>query len=81
MRYSNVKEAVENVMGGKILDHEAKDILNQGITRGLSRGIVALIETCQEVGLNKEEASQKLMQKFQISADEATEKVREYWKP
>ena len=81
MRYSNVKEEVENVMGGKILDHEAKDILNQGITRGLSRGIVALIETYQEVGPNKEEASQKLMQKFQISADEATEKLREYWKP
>ena len=29
-KYKNVKEGVESIMGGKILDYEAKDILNQG---------------------------------------------------
>ena len=29
-RYTNVKKGVESIMGGKILNYEAKDILNRG---------------------------------------------------
>ena len=37
-KYSNVKEGVGAIMGGKILDHEAKDILNMGIAKGREEG-------------------------------------------
>lgn len=33
-KYSKVQEGVGKIMGGKILDYEAKDILNQGRAEG-----------------------------------------------
>ncbi len=38
IKYSKVKEEVGNVMGGKVLDYEAKDILNQGRQEGRQEG-------------------------------------------
>ena len=37
-KYSNVKEGVGAIMGGKILDYEAKDILNKGRAEGREEG-------------------------------------------
>jgi hypothetical protein len=34
-----IKKEVTDVMGGKILDYEAKNILNKGISIGISQGI------------------------------------------
>lgn len=39
-KYEKVKEGVESTMGGKILNYEAKDILNQGRAEGHTEGIV-----------------------------------------
>ncbi|MBQ6441303.1 MAG: hypothetical protein IJJ13_01750 [Lachnospiraceae bacterium] len=36
--YENVREGVENVMGGKVLNYEAKEILNRGISQGVGQG-------------------------------------------
>ena len=56
----------------------------EGEARGEARGIVPgeqknLVETYQEFGKNKEETIKKLMDKFQLSRDEAEEKVKKYW--
>ena len=37
-KYDNVKEGVKSVMGGKILDYEAKIILNEGRKEGRKQG-------------------------------------------
>ena len=37
-RYEKVKEEVKEIMGGKILDYEAKDIRNKGIQMGITIG-------------------------------------------
>lgn len=37
-KYQNVREGVEYVMDGKVLEYEAKTILNDGIQIGLDRG-------------------------------------------
>lgn len=37
-RYDKVREGVKSVMGGKVLEYEAKTILNQGIALGEARG-------------------------------------------
>lgn len=45
--FNNVRNGVSEIMGGKILDYEAKDILNQGLAQGeamLSKLINILIE-------------------------------------
>lgn len=39
-----VREGVNTVMGGKVLDYEAKDILKQGIEQGIEQGIAQGIE-------------------------------------
>ena len=38
VKYSKVQEGVGKIMGGKILNYEAKDILNQGIEKGREEG-------------------------------------------
>lgn len=34
-KYENVKERVKDVMGGQVLDYEAKRIRNEGIEKGI----------------------------------------------
>ncbi len=38
VKYDNVREGVKTVMGGKVLNYEAKDILNQGVKQGIEQG-------------------------------------------
>ena len=38
-KYENVKEGVRTVMGGRILEYEAKTILKEGIKEGMKQGI------------------------------------------
>ena len=47
----NVKEGVRSVMGGKILEYEAKAILNKGIEQGREQGIEQGIEQGREQGI------------------------------
>ncbi|MBQ9252495.1 MAG: hypothetical protein IJ188_07660 [Clostridia bacterium] len=35
----SVKEGVYSIMGGHVLNYEAKEILNQGIAQGITQGI------------------------------------------
>ena len=37
-KYQNVREGVEPIMGGKIIEYEAKTILNKGIEQGIEQG-------------------------------------------
>ncbi|MBO6178595.1 MAG: hypothetical protein J6O04_05445 [Selenomonadaceae bacterium] len=37
-KYDKVRKGVEETMGGKIIEYEAKDILNKGLKRGLQKG-------------------------------------------
>ncbi len=39
-KYENVREGVKSVMGGKILEHEAKTILREGWEQGHEEGVV-----------------------------------------
>ena len=41
--YINVKEGVVSIMGGKILNYEAKDILNQGRNEGRAEGLTQVV--------------------------------------
>lgn len=38
VKYDKVKEEVSDIMGGKILQYKAKDILNEGIRQGIRQG-------------------------------------------
>lgn len=48
-KYENIKKEVKRVMGGQILEYEAKNILRQGIKQGLEQGL----EQGREQGLEQ----------------------------
>ena len=48
-KYANVKEEVGAIMGGKILDYPAKDILNQGRAEGRVQDVLELLSELGDV--------------------------------
>jgi len=38
-KYDKVRKGVEETMGGKIIEYEAKDILNRGLMQGIKKGL------------------------------------------
>ena len=51
----------------------------QGRIEGQQKGIQAVVESLQEVGLEKEVICGKIQEKFQLSSDEAAQEVEKYW--
>ena len=88
-KYENVMEGVKQVMGGKVLDYEAKRIKNEGIEEGIKEGIkegivegkaAGIVETGVDVGLSDKEILDKLQIKLNISLQMAQEYFSRYGK-
>jgi len=95
-KYTVLKEGVKNVMGGKILEYEAKTIRNAGIAEGEARGraegeargraegeekgIRSLTEVCQEFGSTLIDTVEKVAAKFGLDEETSRKKVLMYWK-
>ena len=58
VKYSKVREGVGKIMGGKILDYEAKDILNRGKAEGKAENILELL---WEIGAVPQELQKRIM--------------------
>ena len=71
-----IKEGVKGVMGGKVLEYEAKTILKQGIAQGIEQGIHNLIETLNELGVEQTIIKSKLMEKFHLSEEQALQYLK-----
>ena len=52
-KYENIRRGVKSIMGGKVLDYEAKTIRNEGLAEGMERGIERGIERGMERGMEK----------------------------
>ena len=61
-KYSKVKEGVGTIMGGKILDYPAKDILNRGRAEGRAEEKAVLIKKKLERGDSIEKIADDLME-------------------
>lgn len=60
-KYENVKEGVKSVMGGKVLEYEAKTIRNEGISQGISQGrIEAYVDLLNDGIITLQEAAKRL---------------------
>ena len=65
VRYSKVQERVGKIMGGKILDYEAKDILNRGRAEGRIEGCTeTLSQMITEILEEKGSLSKQLQKKI-----------------
>ncbi len=78
--YITLRKGVKEVMGGKILDYEAKSIRNAGIAEGEEKGIRTLTEVCQELGSSLIDTIEKVAVKFGLDEETSRKKVLMYWK-
>ena len=61
-KYSNVKEGVGIIMGGKILDYPAKDILNRGRAEGERNHLVSIVQKKLANGQSVEKIAEDLLE-------------------
>ncbi len=75
VKYESVKKGVQSVMGGKVLEYEAKTIRNEaleeGMERGIDRGIYALVSTLKDMNVPIQTILEKVQEKFNLSLETA----------
>lgn len=71
VKYDSVKKGVQSVMGGKILEYEAKTIRNEGIEEGMEKGINALVSTLKDMNVPIQTILEKVQEKFNLSLETA----------
>ena len=62
-------------MGGKVLEYEAKTILNKGREEGREEGILALVSTLKEMNVPVQTILEKVQDKFSLTLDVAKKYV------
>ncbi len=60
-KYVSVREGVKSVMGGKVLEYEAKSIREEGI-----RGTVSVLK---ELGIPMQTVRVKIQEKYHLSSE------------
>ena len=58
-------------MGGKVLEYEAKTILNRGREEGREEGITALVSTLKDMNVPIQTILEKVQEKFNLSLENA----------
>ena len=51
----------------------------EGIKEGIKESIKALIETCKELGVSREDTESRIALKLVVPLDEARDYVNQYW--
>lgn len=65
MKYCSVREGVKAVMGGKVLEYEAKSIKREGIEKGI-RGTVSILKN---LGLPPQTILLKIQEQYGLSPE------------
>ena len=72
-----LKEEIKMTRSGQML---INDGIEQGVAQGVTVGIKALVDTCQELKVLKEDTVERIMKGFDLSREEAEQNVEKYWK-
>lgn len=75
---NKVKEAMFMTPLGKMLFSDGFD---SGIEKGIEKGAQALITTCQETGISQHATLEKLIDKLELTAQDAGKYMALYWQP
>ena len=69
-KYENISKEVSNIMGGKVLEYEAKTILNQGkllqLIELVEKGLLSIEVAAQEANMTLEEFKQSMLTKTNL---------------
>lgn len=79
-----VKEDIQMTKIGQMIFEDGVEMgleqgMERGMERGMEQGIQALIETCREVGVSREDTQRKVMQKFSLPEDKAENYLKRCW--
>ncbi|MCI7260932.1 MAG: hypothetical protein PT949_03185 [Selenomonadales bacterium] len=72
-----ILEGVEDIMGGKILDYEAKDILNKGREEGIVLGQAQMLTNLVLSKLKKHKSPEAIADALEISEDKVLDIARQ----
>lgn len=76
-KYKSIKEGVKSVMGGKVLEYEAKTIkregIKEGLEEGLKEGIKGTVSILRNLGIPRQTILSKIQEQYNLSP-EASEK-------
>lgn len=74
-KYESVREGVKAVMGGKVLEYEAKTIRNEGlkegVEKGVEKGIEGTVSILKSMGLMPQEIMFKIQEQYKLSPEAA----------
>jgi len=68
-KYNSVKEGVKTVMGGKVLEYEAKTIKKEGIREGIEQGIEGTVSILKNLGVPAQTILVKIQEQYHLSPE------------
>ena len=71
VKYDSVKKGVQSVMGGKILEYEAKTILNKGREEGREEGIYGTVSILKKLNVPVQTILAKIQEEYNLSLETA----------
>ena len=69
VKYDSVKEGVKAVMGGKVLEYEAKTIKREGIEEGIEEGIKGTVSILKNLGVPTQTILVKIQEQYNLSPE------------
>ena len=69
IKYRSVREGVKTVMGGKVLEYEAKSIKREGIKEGIEQGIEGTVSILKALGIPPQTILAKIQEQYNLSPE------------
>ena len=69
VKYNSVKEGVKAVMGGKVLEYEAKTIKREGIKEGIEQGIEGTVSILKNLGIPPQTILIKIQEQYNLTPE------------
>ena len=70
-KYHAVREAVKSVMGGKVLEYEAKTIKREGIKEGIKEGIEGTVSILKNLGVPQQTILANIQEQYNLSPEDS----------
>ena len=70
-RYAAVRKGVKSIMGGKVLDYEAKTIRNEGVEEGIEEGIRGTVSVLKKLGIPAQAIRIQIQEQYNLSQEES----------
>ena len=80
-KYEKIRKGVDGIMGGKVIETEAKKMYNKGILigeeNGRSEGIIGAIGILKDLNMSESEIKKQIIKKFSLSEEAAAKYLME----